>query len=176
VTADERFVYGGTSIRGGRGCVDATTQAKLFLFDPAQQRRVFECIPLARAIALTSLAISPLTRLVYGAADTGQLFAFDREERQVVRTWQLNSLGTPLMGVPEAYGIIHLTCGSDGDIYGVTRAEVFKLDVSTDRIVYLDPPPIADLYQIVEGEPGVFYMGARGHLLEYHLKDMPHYR
>jgi len=32
-----------------------------------------------------------------------------------------------------------------------------------------------DLYQIVEGEPGVFYIGARGHLLEYHLKDTPHY-
>ena len=41
---------------------------------------------------------------------------------------------------------------------------------------YLDQPPITDLYQIVEGEPGIFYIGARGHLLEYHLKDTPHYR
>ena len=80
------------------------------------------------------------------------------------------------MGVPEAYGIIHLSAGSDGDIYGVTRTDVFKLDVSTDRIMYLDQPPIPDLYQIVEGAPGIFYIGARGHLLEYHLKDTPHFR
>ena len=80
------------------------------------------------------------------------------------------------MGVPETYGVTHLTCGHDGDIYGVTSKDVFKLDVSTDRVEYLDQPPIPDLYQIVEGEPGIFYIGARGHLLEYHLKDTPHYR
>ncbi|GIV78987.1 MAG: hypothetical protein KatS3mg050_3381 [Litorilinea sp.] len=176
VAADDRFVYGGTSISGGRGCIDPTTQGKLFLFDPAAERRVFECIPISEAIAVTSLAVSPATGLVYGSTDTGHLFAFDREERQVVRRWQLRSRGTPLMGVPETYGIIHLTAGSDGDIYGVTQRDLFKLDVSTDRIVYLDPPPIPDLYQIVEGRPGVFYVGARGHLLEYHLKDTPHYR
>lgn len=176
VAADERFVYGGTSIRGGRGCVDVTTQARLFLFDPAQDRRIYECVPVPEAIAITSLAISPVARLVYGATDTARLFAFDRQERQVVRTWKLRSPGTPLMGVPEAYGIIHLTAGSEGNLYGVTRTEVFKLDTSTDRLLYLDQPPIPDLYQIVEGSPGVFYIGARGHLLEYHLKDTPHYR
>jgi outer membrane protein assembly factor BamB len=176
VAADDRYVYGGTSIRGGRGCVDVTTQAKLFMFDLQQEQRVYECIPIAQAIAVTSLAISPITRFIYGATDTGHLFAFDRDERQVVKVWELRSKGTPLMGVPEAYGIIHLTAGSDGDIYGVTRTDVFKLDVSLDRVIYLDPPPIPDLYQIVEGAPGVFYIGARSHLLEYHLKDTPHYR
>lgn len=176
VAADEDYVYGGTSIRGGRGCVDPTTQARLFVFDPAQQRRIYTCIPMAAAIAVTSLAVSPKTGMVYGSTDTGHLFAFDPEGLQVVQTWQLRSLGTPLMGVPEAYGIIHLTAGSDGDIYGVTRTDVFKLDLSTDRVVYLDQPPIPDLYQIVEGAPGVFYIGARGHLLEYHLKDTPHFR
>ena len=94
----------------------------------------------------------------------------------MVNLWQLRSRGTPLIGVPETYGIIHLPAGRDGDIYGVTNRELFKLDVSTERVVYLDPPPLPDLYQIVEGEPGVFYIGARGHLLEYHLRGVPHYR
>ena len=88
----------------------------------------------------------------------------------------MRSKGTPLMGVPETYGVIHLTGVADGAIYGVTRRDAFKLDVNSDRVHYLDPPPISDLYQIVEGAPGVFYLGARGHLLEYHLKDTPHYR
>ena len=69
--------------------------------------------------------------------------------------------------VPETYGVIHLSCAQDGDIYGVTQKDVFKIDVSTGCIHYLDAPTISYLYQIVEGEAGVFYIGARGHLLEY---------
>ena len=176
IAADGRFVYGGTSISGGRGCVETTTQGKLYLFDVESERRVFECVPVPEAVAVTSLALSSASGLVYGSVSSGELFAFDVEQRQVVRRWQMRSPGTPLMGVPETYGVIHLTCGSDGDIYGVTQRDLFKLDVSTDRIHYLDSPPIPDLYQIVEGEPGIFYIGARGHLLEYHLKDTPHYR
>ena len=125
---------------------------------------------------MTSLALSSASGLVYGSVSSGELFAFDGEQRQVVRRWQMRSPGTPLMGVPETYGVIHLTGGADGAIYGVTRRALFNLDVNSDRVHYLDPPPISDLYQIVEGAPGVFYLGARGHLLEYHLKDTPHYR
>ena len=33
--------------------------------------------------------------------------------------------------VPEPYGVIHLTCAQDGDIYGVTQKDVFRVDVST---------------------------------------------
>ena len=92
---------------------------------------------------------------------------------------QLRSPGTPLAGVPEAHGVVHITAATDGDIYGVSSCDVFKisLGLSTMRIQYLDTPPIKDLYQIVEGpEPGVFYIGARGHLLEYHVMDTPHFR
>ncbi|MBM3262716.1 MAG: hypothetical protein FJY97_04735 [candidate division Zixibacteria bacterium] len=176
VTADRRFVYGGTSMSGGRGCVDTTTEARLFVFDPRTQRRIYTCIPVSGAMAVTSLAVGGATGLVYGSTSTSELFAFCPDRRQVVGRWRLRSSGTPLMGVPETYGIIHLTPGSDGNLYGVTRTDVFKLDTHTDRIEYLDTPPIPDLYQIVEGSPGVFYIGARGHLLEYHLKDTPHYR
>jgi outer membrane protein assembly factor BamB len=176
IAADNRYVYGGTSISGGRGCIETTTQGKLFLFAVEEERRVFECIPVPQAVAVTSLAVSPIDQRLYGSTSSGHLFAFDVAERQVVHTWELRSKGTPLMGVPETYGIIHLIAASDGHVYGVTRTEVFKLDVATWRLSCLDPPPIPDLYQIVEGAPGVFYMGARGHLLEYHLKDPPHYR
>lgn len=176
IAADDRYVYGGTSVSGGRGSVEPTTQARLFVFDPKSERRIYEMIPAGDAIAVTSLACSSLTGFVYGTTDKGLLFAFDPDQRQIVQTWQLRSLGTPLMGVPETYGVIHLTTGSDGNIYGVTNTDVFTLDLRLDRIIYLDQPPIPDLYQIVEGEPGVFYIGARGHLLEYHVKGTPHYR
>jgi outer membrane protein assembly factor BamB len=176
IAADDRYVYGGTSISGGRGSIEPTQQARFFMFDPQSATRVYETIPFGDVIAIGSLACSPVTGLVYGTTDTGMLFAFSPDERQVVQTWQLRSLGTPLMGVPETYGIIHLTAGSDGNIYGVTNTDLFTLNVDLDRVIYLDQPPISDLYQIVEGRPGVFYIGARGHLLEYHVKGTPHHR
>lgn len=176
ITADHRYVYGGTSKSGGRGCIETTKEGKLFIFDTKSHTRLYACIPVMNAVAVTSLAISRTTGLVYGSTSTGHLFSFDVDERQIVDTWRLRSMGTPLMGVPETYGIIHLTGGSDGHIYGVSRTDVFKIDVIMKCIVYLDKPPIPDLYQIVEGAPGIFYIGARGHLLEYHLKGTPHFR
>jgi hypothetical protein len=176
VAADDRYVYGGTSISGGRGSIEPTKQGRFFMFDPQSERRVYETIPFGDAIAITSLACSPVSGLVYGTSDTGVLFAFDPNQRQIVQTWQMRTLGTPLMGVPETYGVIHLTTGSDGNIYGVTNSELFTLNVHLNRVIYLDQPPISDLYQIVEGRPGVLYIGARGHLLEYHIQGTPHYR
>lgn len=177
VASDSTWVYGGTSIRGGRGCIETTTEARLFMWSPDQERRVFECIPEWGAIAIGNLACSPVTGHVYGSTDTGGLFAFCPLQRRVVVRWNLRETGTPLMGVPEAHGVIHLTAGRDGDIYGVSQRTVFKIDVTTERVVYLDTAPIPDLYQIVEGfEDGVFYIGARGHLLEYHVRDTPHFR
>ncbi|MEM7131061.1 MAG: hypothetical protein AAF702_32365 [Chloroflexota bacterium] len=176
VAADDRYVYGGTSISGGRGCIETTTQGKLFIFDSQLQERIFTCIPDGDAVAVTSLAVSSGNGLIYGSTSAGVLFAFDCDQRQVVETWRIRSRGTPLMGVPETYGIIHLTAASDGHIYGVTNSDLFRLDIGMNRILYLEPPPIPDLYQIIEGQPGIFYTGARGHLLEYHLAGTPHYR
>ena len=99
------------------------------------------------AITIGNLACSLVTGLVYGSTDAGHLFAFCPQQRRVVQRWEMNDAGTPLMGIPEAHGILHLTCGRDGDIYGVTRREVFKLDVTTDRVIYLDKAPIPDLCQ-----------------------------
>ena len=176
VAADERYVYGGTSIRGGRGWAETTSEARLFVFATDRRRRIYETIPAPGAIAIGSLAVSPLDGCVYGSTDTAELFAFDPRRRDVVGRWTLPDAGTPMMGVPEGYGIAHLTAGADGDIYGITQRRIFKLDVTTQRLILLDEAPIPDLYQIVEGEPGVFYLGARGHLLEYRAAGVPHYR
>lgn len=155
VTADEQYVYGGTSIHGGRGCVDVTSEGRLFLWDAAEQHRAFECIPVRGAVAVTSLAASKGlvigSTASYDVANDATIFIFDLGQRQVTHNFQLRSPGTPLAGVPEAHGVIHLTTARDGDIYGVTKDDVFKIDLSTLRVVYLDPPPITDLYQIVEG-------------------------
>ena len=72
VAADDTYVYGGTSIHGGRGCVDVTTEGKLFLFDPQVKERAFECIPVRDAIAITSLAVAGGTRKALGSVALAQ--------------------------------------------------------------------------------------------------------
>jgi len=176
VAADDRYVYGGTSIHGGRGWAETTTVGRVFAFDCRRKHRAAELMPHPHAIAVTSLAVSRDTKLVYGVTDNGFLFVFDPVRRDIVGRQKLRSLGTPLMGVPEGHGVIHLTAASDGNIYGVTQTDLFQFDVHTERVNYLKPPPIPDCYQIVEAEPGVFYVGARGHLLEFHLSAGAHYR
>ncbi len=42
IAADDRYVYGGTSISGGRGSREPTTQARFFMFDPQSERRIYE--------------------------------------------------------------------------------------------------------------------------------------
>lgn len=106
-------------------------------------------------------------------------FVFDLAELQVIKVLQLPSAGTPLAGVPEAHGVVHITTARDGvSVYGVAGRYVIKLDTATLRVVVLDVSPVADLYQIVESpvEDGVFYMGAQSHVLKYHVDAVPHFR
>ena len=70
----------------------------------------------AEAVAVTSLAVSSTSGLLYGSASSGELFAFNVEERQVFQRWQMRIEGTPLIGVPETYGVIYLTCCRDGHL------------------------------------------------------------
>ena len=61
-------------------------------------RRVFECVSVADAVAVTSLAVSRASGLLYGSVSSGHLFAFNVEERQGAHRWQLRSQRTSLIG------------------------------------------------------------------------------
>jgi hypothetical protein len=176
VTADDRHVFAGTNIHGGRGSGDRADVATLFVHDPESGARVFEAPVIEGAEAIGCLRYNQADGKIYGTSDNQVLFSFDPHSYQVQRTWNIRSPGTPLAGVPEDVGIIHLVAASDGNIYGVTRRDLFRLRVDGGLLQYLEPPPIPDLYQIVEGLPGEFFMGARTHLLKYSLGSGEYYR
>ena len=113
---------------------------------------------------------------MYGTTDTQVLFALDPRSFQVLGQWTIRSPGTPLAGVPEDVGMIDITAASDGCVYGVTSRDLFRFIPEQKRIEYLDTPPIPDLYQIVAGKPGVFFMAARSHLLKYRLQTPVYFR
>lgn len=176
VTADDRYVYCGTNIRGGRGSGDRADVATFFVHDPNTGKRVFEAPLVDNAKAIVSVRYHPTDRQVYLTTDNQHLLAFDPQTFRVKGRWSIRSAGTPLAGVPEDVGMIHLAAASDGNVYGVTQSDLFRLNTKRKQIEYMKRPPIPELYQIVEGEPGVLYMGARTHLLKYVVNPSPFYR
>ena len=59
---------------------------------------------------------------------------------------------------------------------GLADSDLFRWNATSRTIEYLDTPPMTGLYQIVEGSPGEFYMGAGTHLLKYFVKAPAYYR
>ena len=176
VTADDTYIFAGTNIHGGRGSGDQVDVATLFVHDPKTGTRIFEQAVVPEAKAIVSLRYNPSDQCVYGTTDNQILFALDPRSFQVLGKWTIRSPGTPLAGVPEDVGMIHITAASDGCVYGVTSRDLFRFVPEQKQIEYLDTPPIPDLYQIVEGEPGVFFMAARSHLLKYRLQTPVYFR
>jgi streptogramin lyase len=176
VTADSRYIFAGTNIHGGRGSGIRAEVATLIVHDPDTGTRVFEQAIVPDSKSIVCLRYNALDNRVYGSTDNQVLFAFDPRSFRLLAAWPIRSPGSPLAGVPEDVGIIHLTVASDGNVYGVTSQDVFRLDVTRGVVEYLDPPPIPDLYQIVEGAPGEFFIGARTHLLKYTPNSSEYFR
>jgi len=176
VTADDRYIFAGTNMRGGRGSGDRADAGTLFVFDPQTGRRVFEDVVVPGAKAVVSIRYNQHDKRVYATTDNQKLLAFDPRKFQVLETWDIRSAGTALAGVPEDVGMIHITAAHNGDVYGVTHRDLFRLNRKQGQIEYLETPPMPGLYQIVEGQPGVFYMGAGTHMLKYVVETPTFYR
>ena len=176
VTADDRYIFAGTNMRGGRGSGDRADAGTLFVFDPQTGRRVFEEVVVPGAKAVVCIRYNQHDKRVYATTDNQKLLAFDPRKFQVLETWDIRSQGTALAGVPEDVGMIHITAAHNGDVYGVAHRDLFRLNLKQGKIEYLETPPLPGLYQIVEGQPGVFYMGAGTHLLKYVVETPTFYR
>ena len=176
VTSDERYVFAGTNIHGGRGSGDRADDATLVVFDPKTGQRVFEQAVVEDAQAIVSIRYNAADRRVYATTDNQTLLRFHPRQFKVEKTWRIRSAGTPLAGVPEDVGMLHITPASDGNVYGISYRDLYRLDTRRGRLEYLEKPPLPGLYQIVEGEPGAFYMGAGTHLLKYVVKAPAYFR
>lgn len=176
VSADDEFVFCGTHIRGGRGSGVHAKEGTLFVFDPRTSKRVFEQSLVKGAKAFVAVRYNRVDQRVYATTDNQMLVRFHPREFKVEKTWRIRTAGTPLAGVPEDVGMLHITVAQSGDVYGIGYRELYRLNRKTDSIEYLETPPRGGLYQIVEGQPGEFYMGAGTHLLKYVVQPVAYYR
>ncbi len=176
VTADEKYVYCGTSVRGGRGSGERADEATFVVHDPSNGERVFESALVPGSLAVVSARAHRANGHVYFTTDNRFLVEFDPRSFAIRERWRVRSAGTPLAGVPEDVGMLHITVATDGNVYGIAHRDLFRLEVQKRRVEYLDPPPRSGLYQIVEGRPGEFFIGAGTHLLRYLVDEPVYYR
>jgi hypothetical protein len=176
VAADSQYVYGGTSIYGGRGAEITSCDGLLFVFDPRTKQRVCAVRPVEGANTVTSLAVHP-SGLVFGTTDNRRLFVFDPKLFVVEEViGPMRSEGTRLMGVPEGVEMFPLLCAADGFVYGLTRYDLFRIDASSRVLTYLNDPPLPELYALTEGSPGILYISAGTHVIKCMLQPPPFYR
>jgi len=121
------LIVGGTTIGGGGGSHPTQTEARLFLWDPATQQKLFECVPVPGATQITDLIATPNGR-VYGIAATAgraTLFTFDPVARCMVHTAAL----------PFARAIYNsVAVAPDGRVWGLADRGIFAIDPESDSV------------------------------------------
>lgn len=128
------LIAGGTTISGGGGSRPTQTEAKLFLWDPATQQKLFECVPVPGATQITDLIATPNGR-VYGIAATAgraTLFIFDVPARRVVHPSVL----------PFARAIYNsVAIAPDGRVWGLADRGIFAIDPESDTVQLVAETP-----------------------------------
>jgi hypothetical protein len=125
----EGLIVGGTSTRGGGGVNPTETEARIFLWNPSQQKKMFDVVPVTQASDITDLVAAPNGQ-VFGLAGSvayhDQFFVFDPKRRAIVHRAPLPSAVAVNSGLYNS-----LAVGSDGRLYGLFPHGVFSIDPTT---------------------------------------------
>jgi streptogramin lyase len=123
----------GSSIQGGGGTRPIEKEAKFILWDPKEEKKIFEVNPVLGAKTIRSLAAT-MDGVIYGITDNGKVFVFDPEKREVKKIFDL--------GFKEPREI-SLQPGPEGKLYGLAEEAIFLLDPKNDQISLLAKPPVS---------------------------------
>jgi hypothetical protein len=134
------MIVGGTTIAGGLGIKPTETEAKLFVWDPAKNEKVFETAPVPGARMISGLMVGP-DKNVWGIAN-GELFIFDVAGRKVVTRKRLFPASTSTSATASAttsattsaragWRDATMAIHPDGNVYGTAGGRLFRVDAKT---------------------------------------------
>jgi outer membrane protein assembly factor BamB len=126
------LIAAGSSILGGTGTRAVEKEAKLMLWDPKQEKKLFEIIPIQGAKAVLSLATA-VDGTVYGITNNEKVFVFDPGKREITKIFDL--------GFKEPREI-SLQLGPDLRLYGLAKDAIFSVDPRNDHISLIAAPPV----------------------------------
>ena len=156
------LIAAGSSIRGGSGTRPIEKEARLILWDPKEEKKVFEIIPVPEAKTILSLA-STRDGMVYGITNNEKVFVFDTEKRMMKKVFDLGFVNPTE---------ISLQSGPGGRIYGLTQEAIFVIDPKNDRVSFLaNPPTPIDSGMALWGRK--IYYGSGANLWEFDIPSDP---
>ncbi len=156
------LIAGGSSVRGGGGTRAIEKEARFVLWDPKEERKVFEIVPVPEARTILSLAATP-GGLVYGVTDNEKVFVFDPERREVRKVFELG-LKRPIE--------VSLQMGPDGLLYGLTQEEIFFIEPEKGQVFPMAKPPVPITSGMaISGRK--IYFGSHAHFYEFEIPSNP---
>ncbi len=160
----EKFdlIAGGSSVRGGTGTRAIEKEAKLMLWDPKKEEKIFETVPVPEAKTILSLAVT-VEGLVYGITDNEKVFVFEPERREVKKILDL--------GFKEPREI-SLQLGPDLRLYGLAKEAVFFIDPRNDQVSLVTKPSIP-IHSGMAMMGRRIYFGSGANLYEFEIPLEP---
>jgi hypothetical protein len=156
----EKFdlIAGGSSIRGGTGTHAIEKEAILMLWDPKEEKKIFEVVPVPEAKTILSLAAT-IEGLLYGITNNEKVFVFDPERREVKKIIDL--------GFKEPREI-SLQLGVDQRLYGLAKEAIFFIDPRNDQVSLVMKPPVP-IYSGMAILGRKIYFGSGANLWEFEI-------
>ncbi len=156
------LIAGGGSVRGGTGTHAVEKEAKLMLWDPKDEKKVFEIVPVPEAKTILSLAVT-LEGLLYGITNNEKVFVFDPKKREICKVFDLGF---------EEPREISLQLGPDSRLYGLAKEAIFHIDPRSDRVSLITKPsvPVHSGMAILGRK---IYFGSNANLYEFELPSEP---
>ena len=152
------LIAAGSSVRGGSGTRAIEKEAKLILWDPKEEKKIFEMIPVPEAKTILSLAAS-IDGKLYGITNNEKVFIFDSEKREMKKVFDL------AFKEPRE---ISLQLGPDGKLYGLSKEAIFFIDPKSDQLSLLAKPPVPiDSGMAILGRK--IYYGSGANLYEFEI-------
>jgi outer membrane protein assembly factor BamB len=156
------LIAGGGSILGGTGTHAVEKEAKLMLWDPKEEKKIFEIIPVPEAKTILSLAVT-IDGILYGITNNERVFVFDPEKKEIRKVFDL--------GFKEPREI-SLRPGPDLRLYGLAKEAIFFIDPGNDRVSLLTKPavPIQSGMAMLGRK---IYFGSDANLYEFEIPIEP---
>jgi hypothetical protein len=149
-------------VRGGTGTRAIEKEAKLILWEPKEEWKISEIIPVPGARTILSLAVTT-GGIVYGITDHGKVFSFNPERVEVINTFNLG-LKEPIE--------TSLQLGPGGRLYGLAKEAIFAIDPKDDQVSLVSKPsvPISSGMAMLGRK---IYFGSDANLWEFEIPIEP---
>lgn len=156
------LIAAGSSVRGGTGTHAVEKEARLVLWDPGEEKKIFEVIPVPGARTIFSLATT-VDGIIYGITNNEKVFVFDPEKREVRKIFDL--------GFKEPREI-SLLLGPDLRLYGLAKEAIFFIDPRHEEVTLIGKPPVP-IHSGMAILGRKIYFGSGANLWEFEIPNEP---